>query len=97
MINVDKIIEENLGDGIGWNVIDNLEYSINHHVSYHETDYDEGVAECNGDRIGYDPQQWILDFKSSPAHWEFLMDPDMRFIYAAYSHETEDGFTLMIG
>lgn len=96
-VNVDKIIEQTLEEGDGQSVRDNLEYSINHHVLDHNSDYGEGVAMCNAGEYFYDPQQWILDFKSSPAHWELLMRPSLTVIYAAYSHENENDFTFMIG
>ena len=68
---------------------DSLEYCIKTQSLNHGNEYNPSATSNINIGAGYDnynPEEWIRDMQSSPAHWEILLDKNATTIYAVYNN-----------
>lgn len=68
---------------------DSLEYCIKTQSLNHGNEYNPSATSNINIGAGYDnynPEEWIRDMQSSPAHWEILLKKNATTIYAVYNN-----------
>ena len=71
------------------NTRNSLEYCIKTQLLDHGNEYNPSATSNINIGAGYDnynPEEWIRDMQSSPAHWEILLDKNATTIYAVYNN-----------
>ena len=71
-----------------------LEYCLKTHTLDHGNEYDGHSSLINGTMGSYNPKRIVEGIKTSPGHWEGLMDPELTTLYVVYAEGDGTGFTI---